>query len=331
MKTSIIPIGIIGCVLFLTAGCSTSLKVTNYPGFFSNNPGYQSMAVGKSENALRTGRHYDRMNSYIVGVLAGNEYYHILNYTTANVSDDELLYRLQTTQKADLVLFCTLTDYDANYSSHTESYQESEDIYVEDEDGNEVLDHTEYYNIEYEVYDMSSYAEVYFNVIDVNTGQSIYNKSKRGSCSDSSEDPDALASQSEAEWCAVEDALDSGLYQIMPTDETISVRDSDVIKTFRHKIDNEWDEESSFSPDDTVRIVFSFPKEALYNVFKFDIVYGNDDTILISNDIYWQGDNEVFEFKASELRAISNGAEKFTIRLWNDGKPAIENKIKIKD
>ena len=317
-------------LLCLGTGCSTSLKVTNYPGFFSNNPGYQSMAVAKSENALRTGRHYDRMNSYLVGVLSGNGFYKVYNYTTVNVSDNELLYKLQSTQKADLVLFCTLTDYSADYGSHQESYQKSEDIYVEDEEGNEVFDHTEYTTVKYEVFDMSSYAEVNFNVIDVNTGQSVYNDSKRGKCSDSSENPDALDDVPEAEWCAVEDALNQGLYQIMPTDDTVSVSDDEVIRTFRHIDGNDWDEEDTFSAGERIRVGFSFPAEAKYNLFKYDVVY-DDNQMIMSNTVYWEGKNQYFEFDTSELKNRANGAENFIIRLWNDGKPAIEHKIKIKD
>ena len=75
---------------------------------------------------------------------------------------------------------------------------------------------------------------------------------------------------------------------------------------------------------------FWFPDSAYYNTFYFDIVYGDNDRVAASGNIYWEGEPQVFEYDASWLLENCNGAGKYTIRLWNGKRIAYQKSFKIK-
>lgn len=320
-----------------TMGCSTTLKVTYYPEFFSSDISYQSIAVASVQNVVDPGAYTKDLNKKIIKDLNKAEFYLVKDYTNTKMTDNEMLSYLYETGTADLALFSTLTDYGEWYDQHTETRQESEDIYAVDEDGytqmdefdNPVVDHTEYYDVDYTVYERTSYASLKVQLIEVQTGRSLMDTYKSGQCSSESEDSDLWSPSASERWCAIEDAMDTEVYQITPTKENIKIDEDEVMVLYHHKSEYR-DKGKNFPIDDTLRVVLSFPKKALYNTFTYDIVYGSDDTIVFEDSIYWDGNTYFRDYPIRELVEISDGAQKFEIRLWNDGKVAFSKTIKIK-
>lgn len=320
-----------------TMGCSTTLKVTYYPEFFSSDISYQSIAVAPVQNTVEPGAYTKDLNKRILNGLNDAEYYLVKDYTKTKMTDNEMLGYLQQTGTADLALFSTLTDYGEWYDQHTETRQESEDIYAVDENGytlmdendSPVIDHTEYYDVEYTVYERTTHASIKVQLIDVQSGSSVVDSYKSGECYSSSESPSIWDVSDSERWCAIKDAADTEVYQITPTKETIEIDEDEVMALYHHKSEYR-DNGKNFPIDDTLRVVLSFPKKALYNTFKYDIVYGSDDIIVFEDSIYWDGNTYFRDYPIRELVEISNGAQKFEIRLWNDGKVVFSKKIKVK-
>ena len=323
-------------------GCTSTLYVTNYPSFFSAPDSYQSLAVASVENSYEPKRYVRGLNQSLVSKLYENGFYLVRDYTKTRMSDGELLSELHNSGASDLAVFSTLTSYGESYDSRVETRQESQDIYlvdedghyVYDEDGNAIIDHTETYDVEYTVYERTASADLYVEVIDVDSGRSLYSKNRHGSCYEEAEHPDYMSSDADARWCAFNSALDSEVYQICPTYEAISVRDSDVMKIYR--VDEMSDEktrkeEDVFHPGDTMEIVVWFPKAALYNNFSYDIIHGDEDEVITQEDIYWDGYTRRTTYSIDDLRNAAGGMGKFTIRLWNGNRVAFEKKIKVKN
>ena len=88
---------------------------------------------------------------------------------------------------------------------------------------------------------------------------------------------------------------------------------------------------TDFGPNDMMAISFWFPSAAIYNYFKFDIVYGDDDKVIASEKMYWNGGNrKVFQFDLAAFVENTGGVKKYTIRLWNGKRVAFTRKIKVK-
>ena len=78
-------------------------------------------------------------------------------------------------------------------------------------------------------------------------------------------------------------------------------------------------------------ISFGFPNAAIYNYFTYDIVYGDNETVIASDSMYWDGKSrKVFQFDIASFLESSGGVKKYKIRLWNRKRVAIEREIKVK-
>ena len=338
MKTVQIQLFMMVIAILLFSGCTSTLYVTNYPGFFRDENTYGSIAVAEVKNDVHYGRYTRQLNADLVNGLYNNGYYYVKDYTNENFSDSELVSHLRENNVADLAVFSTLTNYGENYDQHTETKTQTREYYAVDEDGytlydangDPIIDHTEEYEVEYTVYERTTFADMSVIVVDVKTGNNVYNSVRENSCYEEVYNPRNFSSKSSARWCALDRVVANEIYQIAPTFESISVRDDDVLEIYRYDQKKGWEEKTKFAADDKMKLVFWFPKAAYYNTFKFDIVYGDDDTELASSSIYWDGNTQSFEYDIASLVSASNGAEKFKIRLWNNKRVAFSKTIKVK-
>lgn len=329
---------LLGIGTVLLSGCgTTTLYVTNYPGFFSDTSTYDSIAVAAVNNDVQPGRYTRQLNSDVVGGLRNNGFYHVADYTRENMSDSELLSTLRSAGDADLAVFSTVTDYGEQRSERIETRTEEEIIYAVDEEGytlyddngDPIVDHIRKYDVEYPVFERTSYADMSVIVIEVQSGNSLYNSVRHGSCYEEALDPRDMSSHESARWCALDRAVASEIYQICPTFDSVTVDEDDVMGIYRLDEEKGWQEETKFSMNDKMKLVFWFPKAAYYNTFKFDVVYG-DDVVVLSDSVYWEGSKKAFEYDIQSLVEAANGERKFTIRLWNKKKIAFTKKIKVK-
>ena len=328
---------LLGIAICLLSGCSATLNVVNYPGFFSSSDTYSSVAVANVVNNVDGYSYTNQLNADIVNGLRKNGYYSVSDYTHENATDEELLINLSENNSADLAIFSTLTDYGENYDSHIETETKEEVYYALDEDGytiyddygNPVVDHVEEYEVEHTVYERTSYASMTVIIIDMETGAAVYDNSKDGSCYEEYTDYPMFSSEDSGRWCAIDKAVAKQIYQICPTYEQVTVDKDEVLGIYRHG-DEGWEEETKFGISDQMKLAFWFPKAAYYNTFKFDIVYGSDDIVVASEHVYWEGKKLSFDYDIADLVDASNGAEKFTIRLWNGKNIAFDKTIKVK-
>ena len=94
--------------------------------------------------------------------------------------------------------------------------------------------------------------------------------------------------------------------------------------------EEKWEDTSKFKLDDKMRLVFWFPRVAYYNTFKFDIVYDDDDKVIVSDTLYWSGSYLTFDYNIAPMVEAANNADSYRIRLWNGNRIAFEKKIKVK-
>ena len=329
---------LMGMVIGLLSGCSSTLYVTNYPSFFNSNTTYSSIAVADVKNNVEEDRYTRQLNADVVSGLRENGYYHVADYTHENLTDSGLIAHLRETESADLAVFSTVTDYGENYDYHIET-ETKEEIYdavdedgytLYDEDGDPIVDHVEQYEVEYTVHERTSYADMSVIVIDVNSGNTVYNSVREGSCYEEVYNPDNFSSTNHARWCALDKAVASEVYQICPTSERVSVDDDDVLGIYRYDEKEDWDEGDKFDINDKMKLVFWFPSAAYFNTFRFDIVFGSEDTVLVSDSIYWEGNKKSFEYDIASLVEAASGERKFKIRLWNGNRIAFDRKFKVK-
>ena len=328
-----------GLAIGLLSGCGSTLYVTNYPSFFNSDSTYRSIAVAEVRNNVEEYRYTRQLNADVVNGLRENGYYAVADYTRENLTDNELLSHLRENEVTDLAVLSTVTEYGENYGHHIETETKQEVYYAVDEDGNTlyddygdpIIDHTEEYEVEYPVFERTSYANMSVIVVDVPTGNSLYSSIRDGSCYEEAYDPHDFSSTNSARWCALDKAVASEIYQICPTFESVRVDDDDVLGIYRYSNKGEWEKKVKFDINDKMKLVFWFPKAAYYNTFTFDIVYGKEDTVLVSDSIYWEGSNKTFEYDIESLVNASNGERKFKIRLWNGKRIAFDKKIKVNE
>ncbi len=332
MKSSLLRLGIlVGLTMGLQAGCSyTTLHVMNYPSFFRNEQDYQSMAVARVQNSVQPGRFTRELSAGLVSKMYDNGYYDVADYTHEAVSDEQLIAHLSNNTDTELVTFSTVVDYGERWDEHTETRTETRTYYEEDEEGNEI-EYTEEYKVKYPVYERTTYADTSVIVLDVQSGRTVYNSVRNGQCYEESEDPGNMSSPMSALWCAFDRSLSSEVYQISPTYDSVRVDAEEVLKVYRVDSENKWVRTTDFGPNDTMAISFGFPSAAIYNYFKYDIVYGDDETVIASDSMYWKGGNrKVFQFDIASFLENSGGVKKYTIRLWNGKRVAFTRKIKVK-
>ncbi len=339
MISRLFRIGLLSAAISGTAmGCTTTLYVTNYPGFFTNTSTYESMAVAAVENSVEPGRYTRQLNADIVNGLVNNGFYRVVDYTREDMSDSQVLASLRETNSSDLVVFSTLSNYGEEHSKRIETRTETNTIYKTDEEGytiyddngNPVIDHIEEYQVDYPVFERTSYADMFVNVVEVGSGNIVYNSTRHGSCYEEAENPHHMSPPNSARWCAIDRAVSSEIYQICPTSEAIRVREKDVLQIYRYDEKDGWTESTKFYPGDVMKLQFWFPNSAYYNTFRFDIVYGRDDTVVISDAIYWEGNVQTFEYEISSIAESLNGEDEFRVRLLNNNHVAISKDIKIK-
>ncbi|MBO4351746.1 MAG: hypothetical protein J6A01_12505 [Proteobacteria bacterium] len=339
MKTTRRHIEILmGLAIGLLSGCSSTLYVTNYPSFFNSNSTYGSIAVADVKNNVQHERYTRQLNADVVNGLKDNGYYAVADYTHENLTDSELISHLRENEVADLAVFSTVTDYGENYDHHIETETKEEVYYAVDEDGytlyddngDPIVDHVEQYEVEYTVFERTSYADMSVIVVDVNSGDAVYNSIREGSCYEEAYDPDNFSSTNHGRWCALDKAVASEVYQICPTFESVRVDDDNVLRIYRNNGKKGWEQSVKFDINDKMKLVFWFPNKAYYNTFTFDIVYGSEDTVLVSDSIYWEGNEKNFEYDMTSLVGAANGERKFKIRLWNGKRVAFDKKIKVK-
>ena len=324
-----------------TMGCSTisgktqELSFIHYPDFFSSGEAYHSIAVAPVRNTLEPGVYTNAVSERLIQELNSAEYYLVSDHTGMNEDDEALLDYLYQTGSADLALFCTLTDYGESFDDYVETEEKSEDVYAVDEDGQTiydengapVIDHTEYYEIEYTVYKKEAYASVYVQLVDVRTGESLMDSYERGTDIDRVTDPDDFSSTEDGRRYAARSAIGYLVHQISPTKRSTKIKEDDVM-SLTHR--NEEGYGNTYSVDDTLVMELKFPEAALYNTFKYDIVDGSDNIVLFSDSVYWDGNEYYTEYPVSELLSRSNGNKKFEVRLWNGENVLFSKKIKVK-
>ena len=330
---------ILGVSTALLSGCSsqTKLYVNNYPGFFSGTNSYESIAVAGVSNDVQPGRYTRQLNSDVVNGLRKNGFYTVADYTREDMSDSELLSSLRASEEAELAVFSTVTDYGEQRNERIETRKEEEVIYavdrdgntLYDDDGNAIIDHVNKYDVEYPVFERTSYADMSVTVVDVQSGNSLYNSVRHGSCYEEALDPRDMSSHESARWCALDKAVASEIYQICPTFDVIYVDEDNILGIYRLDAEEGWQEDTTFKMGDKMQLVFWFPKDAYFNTFKFDIVYG-DDVVLLSDQIYWEGKQQAFEYDVQSLVEGANGEQRFTIRLWNGKNIAFTKKFKVR-
>ncbi len=332
MKSSLFGMGIVLAGLMgLEAGCSiTTLNVMNYPTFFGNEEDYHSMAVAPVQNSVQPGRFTRELSAGLVSKMYNNGYYDVADYTHEDVSDNQLIAHLSNNTDTELVTFSTVVDYGERWDEHTETRTETRTYYEEDEEGNEI-EYTEEYKVKYPVYERTTYADTSVIVVDVQSGNRVYNSVRNGTCYEEAEDPHDMSSPMSALWCAFDRSLSSEVYQISPTYDSVRIDPEEVMKVYRVESESKWERTTDFGPNDMMAISFWFPSAAIYNYFKFDIVYGDDDKVIASEKMYWNGGNrKVFQFDLAAFVENTGGVKKYTIRLWNGKRVAFTRKIKVK-
>ena len=249
MSASALKYGLIlaGLTLALQAGCSTQprLVVVNYPGFFGHEQDYQSMAVAPVQNSVQPGRFTRELSAELMRKMYNNGYYDVADYTHEDVSDNQLIAHLRDNTDTELVTFSTVVDYGEQWDKHIESRTATRTYYDEDEDGNEV-ERVEKYEVKYPVYERTAFANTSVIVMDVQSGNRVYNSVRKGTCYEEAEDPADMSSPMHALWCALDESLDSEVYQISPTLDTLRVDAEDILKVYRVESPSKWERTTSF-------------------------------------------------------------------------------------
>lgn len=329
---------IFGIGTILLTGCSqTLLDVRSYPTFFSSSNSYGSIAVAGAENYVEPDRYTGKLSSELIKGLQNNGYYAVIDYSHEKIDDSEMLAQLRDTSTADLALFSTLTDYGENYNYYIETETRERIIYAVDENGstlyddqnNAVIDHVEKYIVEHPVYEKTSHAALSVIIVDVKTGQAVYDAVKQKTCYEKSYNEDDISYEDAGRWCALSKAIDDHLHQICPNKEKVTANHDEILNIYRSSDNENWEKETKFNINDKMRLTFSFPEQAYYNTFTFDIVYGGDN-ILTYENLYWEGQEFVFEYDIASLVKDSNGESKYTIRIWNGDHIAFDKTIKVK-
>ena len=329
MKTSLLRIGIAAAVIMgIQSGCSATLHITNYPLFFDYENNYRGMAVAPVQNNVDPGRFTSELSSGLVSRLNKNGYYRVVDYTHETVDDTQLIDRLLNEPGTDLVTFSTVVGYDENWYERTERRTEYHTYYEEDEDGNEI-EYDEPYEVDYPVYERATTAYMSVSVIALKSGEKVYSSELDGSCSEENEDPSDMSDPQNALWCAFNRALDEEVFQLSPIRETIRVKPKDTMKIYRVDAPDKWERTTDFSPNDKMAVSFGFPSTAHYNYFKYDIVYGDSDTVLASEKIYWDGSRKVFYYDIASFMEASGGADTYKIRLWDSNDVAFSREIEV--
>ena len=297
MRASVL-IGIMVCIVGIAMGCAssggTTMQVLEYPQFFTGTKIYQSIAVGKTENRFEPNKFVYDINRYILGSLVEKQQYQVVNATEVDAPDNEILDHIRHRQVAELAIFNTITDYLTEY-----------DGYIKD-----------------------TYADVYMTVIDVRTGQPVYAATHRGRCYDGDAYGGNVSSY-EAQMCAIRDAIDKGIGEICPVVKVLQVQ-GDMIQIYRLNEASAWEEMSVFSENDIMRIAFVLPIQAKYNMFRYDILNGENDQILIDEHIFYGGQEISVEQDIAQLLEKSGGAHHYKVRLWSNEDVVFTKGIDVK-
>ena len=329
MKSSLLRIGIAAAVIMgAQCGCSASLQITNYPLFFNHENNYRGMAVAPVQNNVEPGRFTDGLSSGLVRRLKENGYYRVADYTQENIGDKQLVDQLFNKQGIDLVTFSTVVGYDEGWDERTERRTEYHTYYEEDEAGNEV-EYNEPYEVDYPIYERTTVAYMSVIVIDLKSGEKVYSAVLDGSCSEENEDLNDMSAPQDALWCAFNRTLSEEVFHLSPIRETIRVKPKDTMKIYRVDSPDKWERTTDFSPKDKIAVSFGFPSTARHNYFKFDIVYGDKDTVVASEKIHWEGERKIYYYDIASFLEASGGADTYKIRLWDSYQVAFSREIEV--
>lgn len=312
-------------VSVLLYGCSTTLQVVNYPGFFTDSNTYSSIAIAPVQNDYDYARLAHRAGRDLVNRYVNNGYYDVYDNTGGGNA------------AADLELFATIVDYGENHDERIDTKQEMRNVYKVDENGdviydangNAVIDYIESYVVEYKVYERTTYANLSVIVLESASGNTLYNRSLGGSCYEEQQDPHLFTSIDEAHWCALSYATADAVYQTSPTLETIAVPDDDLLSIYRYDAEEGWVDDSDIAADGVFKLRVWFPQVAMYNTFHIDIVAEDNDVVLSQEKIYWEGNVIEIEYKMADLITHSDGMSEYKVRLWNGNRIALEKTIDV--
>ena len=320
MKTGFVLLSALICSIGI-CGCSTTLTVYKYPSFFGTPGEYNSMTVQRTvdRNALS--------HELVTSIASESNAYGGYDFVTRN---DEV--------PTDLSAWPEITDTDDWFTEETLQREVEIEVPDLDEYGDPIYDEDGYLltHIETEIRDYPWFtrtARVDAAVIVTRNSdnQSIGTYSSYGQCSDSDEFRDNLASYSSLYSCAVSDVGDTLASYITPHWSHVTVKNSDLL-VIGYVKDNGRMEEKTRKWKLGESIVFEvwFPNAARMNSFIFDIVTKDSDTVIYSQDIYWEANGALrYTGPVETLVNASGGADTYYARIISNNEVAYADKFTL--
>lgn len=323
-----------GTAIMLTS-CGVPINVIRYPSFWTAEVQYSSMAVAPTRNFVRPGVYEGQVSSSVVRDLVNTGTYTVYDHThEVYVDNANMIYNIQTTGEAELILFNNITDYHFDQWEEDRVREERYPVYVigpdglpaRDEYGNKIVDHEEIEYIHYPWFFTRGNANITSSIVRTQDGQTIYSKTLSGECTDDGPHPHDVAPPHSMVECAVQDAANSVYFSLVPIYKTLRVPKDDLLKVV-----NPATGKDKFTMNDQVVVTTWLPKDARMNSFTIDIVPKDTNNVLVSNNFTWESNERVsYSYSVSQLVESAGGARVLTVRFLNGSKVAFTRDIEVK-
>ena len=333
LKPILIASIISGAAIMLQS-CGVPVHVIRYPSFWTAEVQYSSMAVAPTRNFIRPGVYEGQVSSGVVRDLVNTGTYTVYDHTHEVYMDNaNMIYNIQMTGEAELILFNNITDYSFEHWEEERVREERHPVCVldryghpkRDEFGNKIVDHEEIEYIHYPWFYGRGRANIASSIVRVQDGQTIYSKTISGECTDDGPHPHNVAPPHQLEECAVRDATNSIYYPLVPVYKTLRVSQKNLLSVV-----NPATGKSKFTMNDQVVISTWLPNDARMNAFTIDIVPKDTNNVLVSNNFTWESNDRItYTYSISQLVEAAGGARVLTVRFINGGKVAFTRDIKV--
>lgn len=291
-------------LLFTLSGCGASAKgynvnVVRYPDFWETPDSYHTLGVASTVNDIDPGRYVKATNKQILQGLKTNGTYQVTDLTNVKETDEAIT---SAAGKTELVLVPTIVSIDED-----DTERKSEDA-----NGNPITLLYRYGQV-----------EIQASLYDPNTKDEVVNKSYKDQCSSEGFEKSELKSFASLKQCAVEQATNQMINDLVVTNQSIYFNDCIVLST-NGKISTE------FTVNDTIKVGLKLSPKASFNAFTLAIQDQDKSQTILSDEFTWTPEGGiVFNYSAKEIFEKSGGIEKFKAVILTNGKLAYMQEFKI--
>jgi len=315
------------------SACSGTKKistvVTNYPSFWKELGGVESISLAPMENTTYRMGDEVGVRADILQRLKTNEWPKVYDRQTHLWGDEhDMLAQERQFERGSgtrLILFTTLNDY------RTEEYSETRyqsiplySYYYEyeyDDDGNEYEIERSYisgyHEKPYTWTRNEAFVAISVRLIDIDTGKLILTQNFKGDWWSTGSPPNLSLSTCLSK--ARDEAISALITAVRVTSRTITLRKDDLrTADDLDKTKNEWIYSNSFSiQQEEFRAVVRLPSSANLNKFIVDVVVKDQEEAVVSKEFAWDGayGTSGYVFSPKEIATRGAGLRTYTLRL----------------